>query len=168
MKLYHKLFALSFLAIFIWTGEVLAENIEHRLRILQKGDEKTVITRDNLLKIKRFILRNGHRETYCNMYNDNPAYHTKGFQFYLNPDNGQNTDPAKSDFNTLTIRSTAGGRNQYRTVEFIDQHSIYVAAGWPGDDLTVGQLRKSVEEALTQILSDIDDKESRKDSKEAP
>lgn len=136
-----------------------------RLRISQKGDDEKVITRDNLLKIKQAILQNGQRETYCNIYNDNPAYHTKGFQFYLNPDTGQqnvNCDPAKSDFNTLTIRSTAGGQNQYRTVEFIDQHSIYVAANWPADDLTLGQLRKFVEEALTQILSEIDQKKPDK------
>ena len=78
------------------------------------------------------------------MYNHNPAFHTKGFHFYLNPDSGQaniNCDPAKSDFHNLTIRWSAGGKNQYRTVEFLDQHHVYISANWPTEDLSVGQIR---------------------------
>ena len=151
MKISDKTLALSFLAILTCSGVALARNVDVRLRISQMEDDEKVVTRNNLLKIKQFILQNGRRETYCNKFNNNPAYHTKEFQLYLDPDAGQlngNCDPAKSDFNTLTIRSTNGGKNQYRKVEFIDQHSIHVVASWPTDDLTVGQLRKFVEEAL--------------------
>lgn len=164
MKILHKILVLSFLTMLTFSGMVLAGDLDVRLRISQMDDE-TVLTKDNLLKVKQFILKNGQRETYCNMYNDNPAYRTKQFLFYLDPDTGQlngNCDPAKSDFNTLTIRSANGGKNQYRKVEFIDQHYIYVVASWPTADLTVGQLRKFVEEALTQILAEIDQKKPSK------
>ena len=164
MKISDKTLALSFLAILTCSGVALARNADVRLRISQMEDDEKVVTRDNLQKIKQFILQNGRRETYCNKFNNNPAYHTKEFQLYLDPDAGQlngNCDPAKSDFNTLTIRSTNGGKNQYRKVEFIDQHSIHVVASWPTDDLTVGQLRKFVEEALTQILAEMDQKKPK-------
>lgn len=161
MKFSFKALAFSCLTLLACSGVVMARNIDVRLRIGQEGDDEKVVTRSNFLKIKQFILKNGRRETYCNMYNRNPAFHTKGFQFYLNPDTGQrnmNCDPAKSDFNALTIRSTSGGSFQYRSVEFIDKHYIYVVASWPSDDLTLGELRKLVEEALTQIMAEMEQK----------
>ena len=33
----------------------------------------------------RFILENGDRQTYCNMYNNNPHYAVNDIQIYLNP-----------------------------------------------------------------------------------
>jgi len=57
--------------------------------------------------IKTFILENGDRQTYCNMYNDNPHYSFEGFEAYLNPEIGQgniNCDPEISDFNMIVIR----------------------------------------------------------------
>ena len=141
----NKTLAVTVLASLACVGVAISKNTDVRLRIEQTGSDEKVITRDNLQKIKQFILQKGQRETYCNMYNDNPAHHTNGFYFYLNPDTGQeniNCDPAKSDFNNLTIRSAAGGQNQYRTVEFLDLRAIYLTANWPTDDLTVGQLRQ--------------------------
>jgi len=151
--------ALVLLALVACAAAVLAENVEMRVRIRPRGDDEKTLTRDTLVRIKQFILKNGQKETYCNMYNGNPAYHTKNFRFYLNPDSGPaniNCDPAKSDFNNLTIRSVAGGKNQYRTVDFVNQHAIYIGASWPTDDLSVRQLRQFVEEALQEILKDID------------
>ncbi len=57
--------------------------------------------------IKSFILENGDRQTYCNMYNNNPHYSFEGFEAYLNPETGQgniNCDPEISDFNEIVIR----------------------------------------------------------------
>ena len=57
--------------------------------------------------IKTYILLNGDRETFCNMYNDNPHYSFEGFEAYLNPEIGQlniNCDPELSDFNEIVIR----------------------------------------------------------------
>lgn len=155
----EKMIAAILLATLTCAGVSAAQTLDVRLRIWQNGNDETVLSRENLLKVKQFILQGGQRETYCNMYNDNPAYHTTNFRFYLNPDSGQqniNCDPAKSDFNNLTIRSAAGGKNQYRTIEFIDAHAIYVTADRPTDDLTVGQLRKFIEDALKEFLAQMD------------
>lgn len=147
-------------------GEVaVGKTIDVRLRIRGKTTEEKTINRENLLRIKSFILDRGQRETYGNVYNNNPAYHTKQYDFYLNPDTGQkniNCDANKSDFNTLTIRSRSRGKDQYRTVEFIDQYTVYITASWPTDDLTVGQVRQFVEDAIEELLIDLDQKEPTK------
>ncbi|NIM15583.1 MAG: hypothetical protein GTO45_26700 [Candidatus Aminicenantes bacterium] len=145
--------------------EVFAETIDVRLRIHQKESAEKTITRENLIKIKQFILEQGNRETYCNMYNNNPAYQTKNFRFYLNPDSGQeniNCDPKKSGFHNLTIRNSDGGKNQYRAVEFLDKHYVYITANWPTDDLTVQQVRQFVVDAMKEILAEIKKKEPNK------
>jgi hypothetical protein len=57
--------------------------------------------------IKQYILRKGDRQTYCNMYNNNPHLALDEFEVYLNPSIGQaniNCDPNLSDFNDLVIR----------------------------------------------------------------
>lgn len=147
-------------------GEVaVGKTIDVRLRIHGKTTEEKTINRDNLLRIKRFILASGQRETYCNMYNNNPAHHTRRYDFYLNPDTGQKNidcDPSKSDFNSLTIRSKPGGKDQYRMVEFVDQHTVYITANWPTDDLTVGRVRQFVEDAIEEFLTELDVKETTK------
>lgn len=57
--------------------------------------------------IKSYILTNGDRQTYCNIYNNNPHYSFSGFESYLNPEIGQaniNCDTEISDFNEIAIR----------------------------------------------------------------
>jgi len=142
-----------------------ADTMDLRLRIRDKSHNEKVITRANLIRIKQFILKHGLRETYCNMYNNNPAFHTKSFSFYLNPDTGQeniNCDTDKSDFHTLTIRKSGGGKNQYRTVEFLDKHYIYIVVSWPTKDLTVSQAREFVIEAIKDILKEIEKEKPNK------
>lgn len=139
-------------------GRTSAETIDFRLRIRDKSSNEKVITRANLIRIKQFILKQGLRETYCSMYNNNPAFRTKSFSFYLNPDTGQeniNCDTEKSDFHTLTIRKSGGGKNQYRTVEFLDKHYVYIVVSWPTKDLTVSQAREFVIEAIKDILKEM-------------
>jgi len=160
----HTALLLTFLAC---TRAVFAETLEVRMRIHQKAAEEKTINRENLTRIKQFILQNGQRETYCNAYNNNPSQHTKGFHFYLNPDTGQeniNCDPTKSDFNSLTIRSAGGGKNQYRSVEFADKNYICITANHPTDDLTVSQVRQCVEDALQEILAAIEMKAPDRDA----
>ena len=150
-----KTFAITLLALVLCVSQTFAETIDVRLRILNKSSDEKIITRTNLIKIKQFILKQGFRETYCNMYGNNPAYRTKNFSFYLNPDSGQaniNCETNKSDFHVLTIRKTEGGKNQYRTVEFLDADYVDIVSSWPTDDLTVDQIRICVIDALTEIL----------------
>jgi hypothetical protein len=74
---------------------------------LEFRDITHVVSVDLFESIKTFILTNGDRETYSNMYNDNPHYSFDGFESYLNPDIGQfnpDCDTSKSDFNEIVIR----------------------------------------------------------------
>ena len=146
------------LALLSCMAQVSAETVNVQLRIRQKKSEDKTVTRENLIKIQQFILQQGKRETYCNMYNNNPAYHTRGYRFYLNPDSGQENadcDPTKSGFHSLTIRQIDGGRHQYRTVEFLGRHFVDITANWPTDDLTVDEIRQFVVDALAEILIEI-------------
>jgi hypothetical protein len=155
------LHAIFILAVVSCTREMFAETIDVRLRIRQRKAEEVTITRENLIQIQQFILKLGKRETYCQMYNNNPAYGTKSYRFYLNPDTGQkniNCDPNKSGFHNLTIRSSDGGKNQYREVEFLDKYYIYIMANWPTPDLDVQKIRTFVEDAMKEILAEIEKK----------
>ena len=156
----NSICALLLLALIPCMTDAVAKTFDVRLRIRQEKAEEKTITRENLIKIKQFILQGGKRETYCNMYNDNPAYQTKGYSFYLNPDSRQkniNCDPKKSDFHDLTIRKSDGGKNQYRKVEFLDEHYIYITTSWPTDDLTVLEVRQFVVDAMKEILVDVEE-----------
>jgi hypothetical protein len=131
-----------------------------RVSIRDGSRNEKIITRKNLIKIKKSILKKGLRETYCNKYGNSPAHHTKNFYFYLDPDTGQENidcDPTKSDFNSMTIRNKnlIGHSNQYRTVEFLDEHTIHIIATWPSNDLTVTETRQFVTDAIKEILKDI-------------
>ncbi|MCC5850398.1 MAG: hypothetical protein JJU29_20110 [Verrucomicrobia bacterium] len=145
-----------FFAIQICVGSTMAMDVQ--LRIGQHDEVEGVITRENLLLIKKFIIQGGLRETYGNMYNNNPAYHTSNFRFYLNPDTGQkniNCDLDKSGFHNIAIRSTSGKILGYLTVDFQEQNTVKVRLSRPTDDLTIGQLLKFVEDALKEILEEM-------------
>lgn len=117
------------------------------------------INHNRLLKIKQFVIQQGRRTTYCNMYNNNPSYRTAGYEFFLNPDVGQknvNCEIGKSDFNQLTIRKVNGGPNSYRTLNFLDPGFVELEVPWPSDDLTSLEARQFVEEALDELQVDID------------
>jgi hypothetical protein len=151
-----KTISLSLLLLASFQTMAFPVTIEARLRILEKNSDEAIVTKANLDTIKAFILQQGLRETYCNMYNNNPTYRTSNFAFYLNPDSGQaniNCDPAKSDFNNLTIRSIQSDRNQYRSIEFANE--VYVLASWPSEEMTVGQIRKMATDALKEIMTAI-------------
>lgn len=161
----RKVVILSLLVLALVTGRTSAETIDFRLRIRDKSSDEKIITRANLIRIQQFILKHGLCETYCNMYNNNPAFRTKSFSFYLNPDTGQeniNCDTDKSDFHTLTIRKSEGGKNQYRTVEFLDKHYVYIVVSWPTKDLTVSKARGVVIEAIKEILKEMEKEKPNK------
>lgn len=67
-----------------------------------------ILPPENFEIIKNFILDNGQKMTYCQMYNNNPFYKFSHFNVYLNPDIGQqniNCDPSVSDFNEIVIQN---------------------------------------------------------------
>ena len=65
------------------------------------------LSADAFDRIKRYILALGGRQTYCNMYNNNPHHRFGTFDAYLTPDVGQrniNCDPALSDFDEIVVQ----------------------------------------------------------------
>ncbi len=67
--------------------------------------------------VKDYILENGDRQTYCNLYNDNPHFSFNGFDVYLDPETGQenmNCDLVISDFNQIVIRNMNANPQYYR------------------------------------------------------
>ncbi|MBU1218894.1 hypothetical protein KKF34_06745 [Myxococcota bacterium] len=76
-------------------------------KIENKSTSDSVLTTDNFLKIKKYILEKGKRETYCNMYNYNPVGYFGEFAIFLNPDTGQkniNCEIGRSDFNYMVVK----------------------------------------------------------------
>ncbi len=159
IPLRRRLFGLLLLTLVLCASAASAETVSVRLSIWNDRLDEKVITNANLLKIKEFMLKEGKRETYCQMYNQNPAYHTKKFSFFLNPDTSQqniNCDPAKSDFHDLTIRRQGRGGLEYGNVDFFGKNYVVITLSSPEDDLTVGQIRETVTAALNEILAAID------------
>ncbi len=138
-----------------------AATIDVRIRIMQRNADEKIITRENLIRIQQFIFKQGKRETYSNMYGNNPAYHTTSYKFYLNPDSLDNIDCdiTKSEFHNMTIRKSDGGMNQYRNVEFLKERDIYITVSWPSEDLDVREIRTFAEEAITELLAAIEENE---------
>ncbi len=78
----------------------------------KKATAISPITVEAFLKIKALVLTKGDRQTYCDMYNDNPHYGIKDFDVFLDPDTGQgniNCDKKKSDFNYMVFRTETAG-----------------------------------------------------------
>lgn len=134
-----------------------AEILDVSLRIRNDKSDEKILNLQNLVAIKEFIIKNGSRETYSQMYNNNPAYHSSQFSFYLNPDTGQaniNCELDKSDFQTLAIHDP-NNKNQYCYVEFIDKNEIKVKVPRPTQDLRVSQIHDFASEAIQEILAQI-------------
>ena len=71
----------------------------------------TVLTVAHFAQIQKFILDQGKRRTYCNMFNHNPCWQFRDFNAYLNPpDQGNiNCEIGKSAFDILVIQVTKPG-----------------------------------------------------------
>jgi hypothetical protein len=89
-------------------GQVRGAGIETSTAVVADGSN-AVLTIANFVRIQRFILAQGKRKTYSNMYNDNPFWAFPGFNAYLNPPDQRNIDCAigKSEFNELVIQAAA-------------------------------------------------------------
>ncbi len=136
----------------------LAATVTVQVRIRSEKEDEKVITRAHLLQIREFILKQGRTETFSAMYRNNPAHHTKSFAFFLLPDSGEEGDPAKADFHRVMIQFDTTGPSEYREIDFRDETVLVITASRPADDLTVKQIRGSVENALQEILAEIEPK----------
>jgi hypothetical protein len=78
-----------------------------------------VLTTENFVRIREFILVRGQRTTYCNRYSNNPYYEFGDLTFYLNPDRTNiHCDLGKWEFTTLVVRDPNGTADeQYWDIE---------------------------------------------------
>ncbi len=119
----------------------MAEKDETAIAEIPAGKNST-LTVENFLRIKAFILSRGLRQTYCNMFNDNPYYPFANFNVYLNPPSqlNINCDTGRSDFTAIVIQ-TSKGFNEYRDIRM----------GEKGDKLTLIQHYSTIKpDALTK------------------
>jgi hypothetical protein len=108
-KLYHFVIRVDKFGKWINSGRSIIITSDNFIDIIH------MLNYNDFEKIKNFILENGDREGYSNMYNNNPHYSFDSFETYLNPEIGQlniNCDPAISDFNEIVIRDL-GSDPQY-------------------------------------------------------
>src|SRR5689334_11326378 len=106
-------------------------------------------TKESFQKIKSFILQCGDRQTYCNMYNDNPHYQFSQFEVFLHPDVGQRNigcEPSLSDFNKLVIRDFREGTQYFDVLSPPNQD-------WLTIDVSE---REAVERYFSLMLAEID------------
>ena len=89
-------------------GQACRSGAEISTAVVPDGSS-SVLTIANFVRIKRFILAQGKRKTYSNMYNDNPYWAFPKFTAYLNPPDQRNIDSdiAESEFNELVIQAAA-------------------------------------------------------------
>ena len=163
-----KIMRFCFLLLLLMTTLSVAQGKDTRiiaasLRVDSWRD--SIMSQTNLIAIQQFILKQGKRQTYCSMYNNNPFYGVDNYSFYLTPDTGQgniNCDPEKSGFHTLVIRNMDWGQDQYREIIFKNEHDINIIASWPRDDLTIERIREKTEEALKVIIAEMESKKRQK------
>jgi hypothetical protein len=97
----------------------------------------------------RFVLSNGDRRTYCNMYNNNPHYSFDDVEIYLNPyDQWINYSENKlsytvSDYNEMLIEDNSN-KKHFR-IRLIDE-KIYMYG------IEIDALNRLAEETLEKYL----------------
>ncbi len=112
--------------------------------------ERSPTVPSDFATIKDFILAHGDKETYGNMYNDNPHYRFEGFDAYLNPEGGQkniNCDPRLSDFDEIVIYDMHA-EPRYRSA----RHTIFEGRSV----LVVKPAAASIDIYFTRMLQEID------------
>jgi hypothetical protein len=147
----------SLIILFLSAFQSYAETTSVSLIIRDNQSDEKVINRKNLFMIRQFIINKGLHETWGNnpICTDNPAYNTKKFSFWLQPNNMFNKSD-ESDFQTLAIRDP-NRRNQYCDIRFDNEFYIDIGIHRPTEELTVSQIRELVFDAMNEILPEIKD-----------
>jgi hypothetical protein len=162
------------IAVFIFFGILgintmsIAKTKTEYVTLRLRSDEEEIINKINLDQIKKFILQQGRRCTYSQMYNDNPCYEIGPYLYYLNPDPGGphnhpqwniNSDREKGDFNTLVIRrnldvdrSDSAFDDQYRNIDFKEEYGISVIAYYANPNWPISKIREFPEQAVQLLL----------------
>jgi antitoxin component YwqK of YwqJK toxin-antitoxin module len=96
-------------------GHVRAAEAASSQAVVSDGSH-AVLTVAHFARIQKFILDEGKRQTYCNMFNHNPYWKFADFNAYLNPPNqgNINCEIGKSPFDILVIQVTKRGPNYFK------------------------------------------------------
>ena len=124
---------------------------------IERGDSSLLTVR-NFHNIKEFILKYGDKETYCNMYNNNPHYEFEEFHVYLHPDIGQlniNCDPEKSDFDDIVVRTS---NPVYRSchIKLAGNQKDRLQIRWPYVQMSSETLKNRAEGYFYKMLTEMD------------
>jgi hypothetical protein len=119
-----------------------------------------VLNKANLDIIKRYIIANGARCTYSNMYNNNPCWALSEFSFYLNPDPGPDGHPqwnidcdvTRGDFNTLVIKNKD---DDYQSIQFRQEHAIVFQVWHETQHSDAAKSQSMIRAAVTASLAAI-------------
>ena len=142
----------------IWAGAVRSASqpaATSQPATTQPAKDKEILSVASFSRITGFILAHGDRQTYCQMYNNNPHVALGGVNLYLNPDTGPqniNCDPKLSGFNQLVIRTD---RMEYYSIKLDPKRSVL--------DYSVRDREKldGLRELIPAILSDLDKKDKQ-------
>ncbi len=138
------------------------DNMDISSSCIIRDGESDVLTPHNFLCIKEFVLAYGDRQTYCNMYNNNPHYQFEDFSVYLDPERGQfniNCDPNLSDFNEIVIR-TSESVYQYCQVGISEGPNEILKVSWAHVQISPEILKTKAEVYFRKMLAEIDQQEN--------
>jgi len=128
---------------------------------IHNGDSE-VLTVENFLRIKEFVLSHGDRQNCGNAFNNNPHYRFSEFDLCLNPENGQeniNCDPNLSDFNQMVFsisEPSSGNSHYYITVPSAEKDLLCLQRHYV--QITDDVLKASTEEYFQKMLTEIEDR----------
>jgi len=128
--------------------------VEFSTAIVADGSNP-VLTVANFVLIRKFILSQGKRLTYCNMFSDNPYWPFPGFNSYLNPPDQRNIncEIGRSEFNTLVIQVTAPHTKYWNVILDEDGKELRVRQYYskPDPQVLIQEATEFFRRALTEI-----------------
>lgn len=85
--LYFKLFLnISILTILLCCQIYREQNEDNIILMKLDNEQEKVLTVENFIKIRNFVIDQGETMTYCNMFNDNPTFQiNETARIFLNP-----------------------------------------------------------------------------------
>ena len=104
------------------------DRLNERLRKLLNRDISDIVSKQTFEEIVQYILSNGDRMTYCNMYNNSPHYGLERIDIYLNPIsqfiNMEALSWSVSDYETITIKDW-DSRHTYYDIRLVEER-VYI------------------------------------------
>jgi (2Fe-2S) ferredoxin len=94
-------------------------------------DISATLSKEDFRRIVQFVLTEGDRQTYCQMYNNNPHYAAGDFEIYLNPVNqsinfwAEHLSVNVSDYNEIVLHATESGI-YYNPITLGDNGKVHI------------------------------------------